>query len=90
VTGIDLAALLQQSGFDRISILKINIGKAELAVFGSNYQPWISKVDNIAVELHSDEGRAALLGAIAAEGFVVETKDDVTYCRRLQPSRSPS
>ncbi|QOV23336.1 FkbM family methyltransferase [Anabaenopsis elenkinii] len=54
IQGIDISSLLNQSGFDRISVLKIDIEGAEGVIFSDNYEQWLDKVDVIAIEIHDD------------------------------------
>jgi FkbM family methyltransferase len=65
VTAKDIGTLLEESGFPRISILRMNIGGAESTVLGADYASWIDKVDLIAVEPHGAECRSAFQGATA-------------------------
>ena len=71
VTATDIPTLLRQSGFDRISILKLNIGGAESMLFAAHVQSWIGKVDHIVMEVHDSEGREVFMKAISAEGHLV-------------------
>jgi FkbM family methyltransferase len=79
VTGQDLEALLRESGFERISILRINVGGAESTIFASGCERWIGKVDHLAVELHGPECRAAFMNAISSEQFAVSEFGEVTH-----------
>jgi FkbM family methyltransferase len=78
----DLGTLLEKGGFERISILRLNIGGAESAVFAANYESWIGKVDHLAIDLHGEECRRTFLNAISSETFVVSQGKETTYCRR--------
>ncbi len=79
----DIGTLLKESGFERISILKVDIEGAEAEVFGSNYEPWIDKVDNIVIELHGRECEEIFGNAIAKEDFRVERCDELVVCNKL-------
>jgi FkbM family methyltransferase len=83
---VDIGTLLRESGQPRISVLKMDIEGAEGVVFGSNYERWIDRVDNIAIELHDDsyfgDCTAIFSKAIAGRGFQVTKHGDVTLCRR--------
>jgi FkbM family methyltransferase len=82
VSATDIGTLLAESGFDRISILKVDIEGAEAAVFGANYEQWITQVDNIVIELHDDRCRSAFMNAISTQGNVLSRCDELVVCRR--------
>jgi FkbM family methyltransferase len=86
VTARDLGSLLEESGSGRISILRMNIGGAESAVFGSDYEPWIASVDRMAIDLHGEESRSVFSSAIASQGFVVSSCESLTFCTRPAPA----
>lgn len=78
----DIGAIFESTRADRISILKIDIEGSEKEVF-SNPTPWLSKVDNLVIELHGTECESAFFEAIRAHSFTVETCDELTVCRRI-------
>lgn len=82
ITAIDIGTLLKESGAERISILKIDIEGAESAVFSSNYENWIKRVDNLVIELHSDKCQSIFKTAIAAEKFAISECGELTVCTR--------
>jgi FkbM family methyltransferase len=51
---IDIGSILKESGFDKLSILKMDIEGAEAVVFKNNYESWLPLVDNMVIELHDD------------------------------------
>jgi len=81
MTAIDIGTLLADSGYERISILKIDIEGAESVVFASNYEGWIDRVDNLVIELHSDECRSIFMKAIEGRGFILSQTDELTVCK---------
>lgn len=74
---------MNESGFARIAILKVDIEGAEAAVFASNYAGWIGKVDNIVIELHGPDCRRVFESAISLERFRVSQFGEFTVCNRL-------
>jgi FkbM family methyltransferase len=65
---VEIGSLLERSGHGRISILKIDIEGAEEVVFAER-PAWIDRVDNLVIELHSDECARVFKRAIAGIGF---------------------
>ena len=82
VMALEIGALLRESGFERISILKIDIEGGELELFSPGCCDWLAKVDNLVVELHDDECRRAFGRAIQGMPFVVSQFDELTVCKR--------
>ena len=82
VDAIDIGTLLQKSGKERISILKIDIEGSEASVFSDNYEHWIDKVDNLVIELHGARCESIFHKAIAGLGFEISHCDELTVCTR--------
>lgn len=79
----DIDTLFKESGFGRISVLKIDIEGSEAQVFSSaGYKTWINHVDNLVIELHGHECQAIFLKAISPEDFNVSKCDELTVCKR--------
>jgi FkbM family methyltransferase len=78
VDAIDIGSLLEESGFDRISLLKIDIEGSELAVFSENYSSWLDKVDHLVIELHGDACTRTYHNAVDQFGFVSQTTEGLT------------
>lgn len=78
----DIRTLLEGSGAERISILKIDIEGAESVVFSSNYENWIRRVDNLVIELHGEECRSIFETAVADERFAISQSGELTVCTR--------
>lgn len=79
---VDLGSLLAASGFERISVLKIDIEGAEEVVFSSNYDAWLDKVDNLVIELHGPRCERTFAQAVQGRGFAISRCDELTVCRR--------
>ena len=88
--GVSIESLLASSGFDRISLLKIDIEGAEAVLFRDNVD-WLDQVDAIAIELHDDSqfGKATdvFYSAMRGRGFEFSRSGELTICRR--PGRTP-
>jgi FkbM family methyltransferase len=78
----DVATLLAESAYDRISILKVDIEGAERVVFAEGAGEWIDRVDNLVIELHGPECSSIFHRAIAGRGFEVSRCDELTVCLR--------
>ncbi len=87
--GLSIPSLLASSGFDRISLLKIDIEGAEVVVFREKTD-WLDRVDAIAIELHDDSrfGMATEVfhAAIRGHGFETTQNGGLTICRRKAES----
>lgn len=85
LVGRSIGSLLESSGADRISLLKMDIEGAEVVVFGSDLD-WLDRVDAIAIELHDDSPFGAagdvFRRALAGRGFDTVRRGELTICRR--------
>jgi len=91
VPAFDIATILKESGFDRISLLKIDIEGAEAVIFADEQNlEWLDQVNNMVVELHDDSrfgtATAVFERAIAGHSFSCSRPprfDDMVVCRRV-------
>lgn len=85
ISAVDIPSLLEGSGHDRISVLKIDIEGAEAVVFGGRCD-WLDRVDNLVIELHDDSQfgncSAVFQRAIEGRGFELGASGELTVCRR--------
>jgi len=90
--GINIGSLLASSGYDRISILKMDVEGAEAVIFSKNFDAWLERVDAIAIELHDDsmfgKGSEVFFSAINGQGFQVSRSGELTICRRSKKKES--
>jgi FkbM family methyltransferase len=86
MTAVDIGTLLDESGMDRISILKIDIEGAEAEVFSANCERWLQRVDNLVIELHGERCRRIFAEAITHAGFTISECDELTVCRKARPA----
>lgn len=82
IPAVSVGALLEQSPFDRIALLKVDIEGAEQVVFGSNYQAWLDRVDRIAIELHGEACATIYHAAVDDAGFRSAEVGGLTISRR--------
>lgn len=85
MVAIDIGTLFKESGYDRISILKVDIEGAESIVFSSNYETWIGKVDTIVIELHNKTCETIFHNAISGLNVELSRCDQLTVCKKADP-----
>ena len=81
---VDIGTLLRESEYSSISILKVDIEAAEKVVFGSNYESWIGRVENMVIELHDPECVKTFRRAIKGQPFQISRCGELTVCRHVQ------
>lgn len=94
ITAITIPQILQQSGRDRLSLLKMDIEGAEAVVFAdAACRDWLARTEAVAIELHDDTsfGQATDLfhEAIRNHHFQISHSGELTICRRLQRLSAP-
>jgi FkbM family methyltransferase len=78
VDGYTMSALLEQSGFPHVDILKIDIEGAETELFKGNLQ-WLGRVKTIAIEFHQNSRMVSGFDEIMQRhGFSVDETDSHT------------
>lgn len=81
----DIPGLLSVANRDQIDLLKIDIERAELEVFGATSAAWLHKVRNLCIELHGPDCDETFFQALRAFRFDVERSGELTICTNLQP-----
>jgi FkbM family methyltransferase len=80
IRGVTLEKVLKESGFKRISILKVDIEGAEEEIFARNYESWLSKTDNLAIELHGSKAYEIVHKAISPLRPRITHHAELTFC----------
>jgi FkbM family methyltransferase len=88
VPGWDMQALIDLAGVSAVDLLKVDIERAELAVFGISALKWLPKVRNICIELHGKDCEEAFFAALKELEYELRYSGELTICRNLR-SRMP-
>ena len=82
----DVGRLIEMAGGGNVDLLKVDIERAELAVFGETSKAWLPRVRNICIELHGPDCEAVFFNALS--GFDYELgyshNRELTICRNLR------
>ena len=86
VASVTIPELLEASGHDRISLLKVDIEGAEAVVFAGDCHAWLDRTDAIAIELHDDThfGNASAIfhDAIKDQSYRIARSGELTIATR--------
>lgn len=83
IPAVSIDMLLEQSPYERIALLKVDIEGAEQVVFGTGTEAWLDRVDRIAIELHGDACAETYHKAVDAAGFESVEAGGLTLSRRI-------
>ncbi len=75
---VSIPKLIELSGMDRISVLKIDIEGAERELFSVGVNEWLDRVDNIVIELHGEECARLFFDAIRHTQLTISTCGELT------------
>lgn len=80
---VDIQSLIDLTGKDRVSILKIDIEGAEFEVFSSPaWRDWMDRVDSVVVEVHSEDAYQVTMAALDESGFETAWCDELIVAQR--------
>jgi FkbM family methyltransferase len=85
VDGWDIPSLLHLGGGRQIDLLKVDIERSELEVFGASSPSWLPKVRNICIELHGPDCREVFLEALKDFDYDLGSSGELTISWNLQP-----
>lgn len=84
VEGWDMPSLLELSGRKQIDLLKVDIERSELELFGPGSLSWLPNVRNICIELHGDDCKEVFLEALKNFEYDLGYSGELTICRNLR------
>jgi len=85
VMGIDIPGLMSKYHLDTIDLLKVDIERAEIEIFGKNSAAWLSKVKNIVIELHDQECEQVFFNALRNYQYEIRKGGELTFCSNISP-----
>jgi FkbM family methyltransferase len=85
----DVGSLIEMSGVNTVDLLKVDIERAELVVFGKPLGPWLQRVRNICVELHGEDCKEVFFAALKDFDYELGHFGELTICRNLRPRKIP-
>jgi FkbM family methyltransferase len=83
LNSIDIGGIMDQYKIDTIDIHKMDIERAEKAVFSENVESWINRVNFLLVELHDELCRKAFFTALDDKTFEFSESGELTLAKRL-------
>jgi FkbM family methyltransferase len=86
IQAVTIGMLLDQSPYDRVALLKVDIEGAEQAVFAKGTEEWLDRVDRIAIELHGEQCTETYHRAVDAAGFESAEVGGLTLSWRQGPA----
>jgi FkbM family methyltransferase len=84
VDGWDVPSLLQLAGGKHIDLLKVDIERSELEIFGASSASWLPKVRNICIELHGPDCKEVFLDALKDFDYDLGSSGELTTSWNLQ------
>jgi FkbM family methyltransferase len=80
----DVATLIDIAGAEKVDLLKVDIERGEIAVFGPKSREWLPRVRNICIELHGHDCEQTFFSALADFDYDSERSGELTICRNLR------
>jgi FkbM family methyltransferase len=80
----DVGSLIDMDGGGTVDLLKVDIERSELAVFGESSASWLHRVRNICIELHGKDCEEVFFAALKGFEYELEYSGELTICRNLR------
>jgi FkbM family methyltransferase len=81
----DVGSLIDMSGAGVVDLLKVDIERAELSVFGEGAGSWLRRVRNVCIELHGKDCEEVFFTALKDFEYDLGHFGELTICRNLRP-----
>ena len=81
----DVPGLLAMADQTHIDLLKVDIERSELEVFGATSSSWLSNVRNICIELHGADCSEVFFRALHDFDYDMARSGELTLCLNLRP-----
>jgi FkbM family methyltransferase len=76
-----ILSLIEKYSIPRIDILKMDIEGAEGAIFGSNPENWLNRIDILIIEIHGSHLIPSISRVLTENGFSMKQYRSVWYCQ---------
>lgn len=80
----DMDRLLIMAGAEQVDLLKVDIERSELVVFGETAGHWLHRVRNICIELHGQDCRETFFNSLAGFNYELEYSGELTICKNIR------
>jgi FkbM family methyltransferase len=80
----DVGTLIEMAGAQQVDLLKVDIERAELAVFGDTAKLWLPRIRNICIELHGPDCQQVFFRALKDFDYELGHSGELTVCRNLR------
>jgi FkbM family methyltransferase len=80
----DVSSLIEMAGTEKVDLLKVDIERSEIAVFGESAQKWLPRIRNICIELHGTDCEETFFKALTTFDYELEYSGELTICKNIQ------
>jgi len=84
VSTLTMRQILSMTNRGEIDILKIDIEGTEKHIFKSDYEYWIDRTRNIAIELHDRADSDVFFEAMRGYNYIFSTFQELTVCKNIE------
>ncbi|MBN4046407.1 FkbM family methyltransferase [bacterium AH-315-P15] len=88
VPAITISKILEEVSDCYFKILKLDIEGAEVKLFESHPETWLTHIDQILVETHSAHGTEIVLSALHQNGWTTRRYRNLYYCQPQQQDQN--